>query len=120
MRVFGVCLILVCVLALPPAAVAEDINLWPPVESVTSLQATGSLLYPEAVKLARIDGDEHLDAVVVCTYSDTYACLRGNGDGTFGDEFASDYLDINPTDLVVGDFNNDGYPDIAGLNSGCG
>ena len=76
------------------------------------------------------DGDE--DVVVLNANSNTATIFLGNGDGTFG----STTLNLLPTPVVtshmnVGDFNNDGDPDLAfktitpdhviiGINDGTG
>ena len=95
------------------ATVRADVELGEPLESET-------LLSPKAVELADIDGDGILDAVVVGTsISARFACYGGMGDGTFGPEIASGYLFLQPTDLVVDDFDGDGILDIAGINNAC-
>lgn len=74
---------------------------------------------PHAVELAPVNADEALDAVVVAKRSATYGCYDGNGDGTFGEAVATGPLYLEPTDLVVGDFDGDGLLDIGGINSAC-
>jgi len=75
---------------------------------------------PYATKLVDVDADGHLDAVVVIKDTSSYACYKGNGDGSFGEEIAAGAMYLQPVDLEVGDFNDDGLPDIAGLNNACG
>jgi hypothetical protein len=74
---------------------------------------------PQAVELGDLDGDGRLDAVVVGKTSALYACYRGNGDGTFGEEIAVGSLYLQPTDLVLADFDGDGLLDIAAINNAC-
>lgn len=106
----------VAILSFPARAAPPDPEL---VLSSPALRLTASALGPRAVDLADIDADGSLDAVVVGFTSARYACYRGLGDGTFGEEFAVGGLYQEPVDLVVDDFNGDGLPDIAAINSAC-
>jgi hypothetical protein len=82
-------------------------------------RGTESLLGPRAVALEDIDRDGSLDAVAVGYANARYASYAGVGDGSFGEELAQGPLYLKPVDLVVGDFNGDGLPDIAAINSAC-
>src|SRR5579871_6595441 len=68
----------------------------------------------DSVAVGDFDGDGHLDLVVANGYSpdSTVSILLGNGDGTFGAarSFAAGY---GPSSVAVGDFNADGFPDLA-------
>ncbi len=79
---------------------------------------------PEDIAAADFDGDGNLDIVVADhgnnfddpLYGGTVVSLQyGNGDGTFrdGTEFKAGPF---PNSVAVGDFNNDGHPDIAVAN----
>ncbi len=114
MRIRGLAL-LSAFLALPMAASAQsELQLLPPLERLDTVFA------PEAIELADIDGDAVLDAVVVGRLEAAFACYRGVGDGSFGEEIARGRMYLEPIDLVVDDFNGDGLPDIAGINGACG
>ena len=101
-----------CLLAPALASRADPVRLSVPREKV-------SIASPRAVELADLDGDGRLDAVAVGLSPARYAAYEGNGDGTFGEELASGSLYLQPTDLVVGDFDGDGILDIAGINNAC-
>lgn len=77
---------------------------------------------PEAVALADVDRDGLLDAIIVSQSPAQFTCYRGAGDGTLGDELATRRLYLQPTDLVVDNFDNDpeGLPDVAAINKSCG
>ena len=114
----GLVLVLIfLVFAFP--AIGAEIRLSSPVPSLTAGKT------PMAVELAEIDADSTLDAVIVgsLTGSTTvpkYSCFHGVGDGIFTGEISQGDLYLSPTDLVVGDFNEDGFLDIAAINGACG
>ena len=69
---------------------------------------TGSL--PQAVKLADMNGDTWLDAVVAST--SLVSVLPNDHNGSFGARLDSPGI-LSPRDLVTGDFNGDLKPDVA-------
>jgi hypothetical protein len=75
---------------------------------------------PWAVAVGDFNGDGQQDLAVTYTApSTTVSVLLGNGDGTF--QAAQDYSvgdGAAPFALTVGDFNNDGIPDLATANRG--
>ncbi len=78
---------------------------------------------PEAVALGDQDGDGLLDVFVVGGEGDFpnyFACYKGDGAGGFGEELARGVLYLNPSDLVVGDFDGTNGLDVAAVNEGCG
>lgn len=112
-RILSVAVLLSILTLASAARAAERLHLSLPLEF---MPPAGS---PQAVELADIDLDGILDAVVVIPESSIYDCYHGAGDGTFTSRIASGSLYLEPTDLVVGDFNSDGLPDIAAINSAC-
>jgi hypothetical protein len=78
---------------------------------------------PVAVVAGDFNGDGHLDLVVATAasypdYKGTLSILLGKGDGAFQAAQTHD-LSTDPRSLAVGDFNGDGYLDLAmvGFNS---
>lgn len=75
------------------------------------------------VAVADFNGDGILDIAASDYYNGVVQIFTGNGsngigDGTFsvGGTFATDVTSSNPQELVAGDFNGDGHPDIAVTN----
>jgi hypothetical protein len=68
-----------------------------------------------AAVAADFNGDGILDVAAVRTSTNAVQVFLGNGDGTFQapQSFA---VDNNPFGLAVGDFNGDGFPDLATAN----
>src|ERR1022692_2000086 len=70
---------------------------------------------PCSIAIGDLDGDQEADLVVADLQSSDVAVLLGNGNGTFQANTAfpvpSGPGDLNS--LVIGDFNDDGVPDIA-------
>ncbi len=85
-------------------------------------QSMSVAITAEAVALGRMTGDETIDAVAVGKISTTarYSLFSGTGDGSFSDAPSNGALYNSPSDLVIGDFNNDGKLDFVALNGGCG
>jgi hypothetical protein len=72
------------------------------------------------VAVADFNGDGILDIAATDNFNGVVQIFTGNGDGTFtpGATYATDPATAaNPVSLVVGDFNNDGKPDLAVVNN---
>jgi len=73
--------------------------------------------YPYSIAVADLNGDGKQDLAVVNLVAGTqggFSVLLGNGDGTFQPQtqyFTGAYT--SPSQVVVGDFNGDGIPDLA-------
>jgi hypothetical protein len=67
---------------------------------------------PVSVALADLNGDKKLDLLALNRNDKTLMVLPGSGDGTFGAGQVYN-LAANPSAFYVGDFNNDGIPDVA-------
>ncbi len=65
------------------------------------------------VWLTDVDGDKNLDVIASVAATGTVLIYTGGGDGTFASATSIDVGLLNPRDLVVADFNDDGRPDIA-------
>src|SRR5690606_28443858 len=82
---------------------------------------------PYAIASADFDGDGDVD-VVVANYdyaapggtdgSSGFAVLFNEGDGVFGEPVHYTFTTKGSFDVVVGDFDEDGHPDLALPNSG--
>jgi hypothetical protein len=79
---------------------------------------------PKSVAVADLNGDGIPDLAVAnfcgitadnCTSAGTVSILLGRGDGTFQSAVNYD-TGYQPQSVVVGDFNNDGIPDMAAAN----
>jgi hypothetical protein len=74
-------------------------------------------LKPSALRLADVNDDGHLDALVANGGSDTVSVLLGNGDGTFKPR--KDYrTGDNPGGVAVADMDRDGFLDVIVSNLG--
>lgn len=82
---------------------------------------SGSTNYSlQYVAVADFNGDGILDIAATDNFNGVVQIFTGNGDGTFtaGATYATDPATAaNPVSLVVGDFNNDGKPDLAVVNN---
>jgi hypothetical protein len=57
-----------------------------------------------------VDGDTQVDLVTVSSAAQTIKVQLGNGDGTFS--LPLTYTAPSPTEVTLGDLNNDSFPDI--------
>ncbi|MGA7402848.1 MAG: FG-GAP-like repeat-containing protein [Candidatus Sulfotelmatobacter sp.] len=76
---------------------------------------------PQAAAFGDFRNDGNLDVVVANSGNpggNSISVLLGNGDGTFQTPAAVYATDTAPEGIAVGDFNGDGYSDIAVTNSG--
>ncbi len=75
---------------------------------------------PYGVAVADFNGDGALDLAVANSGSDDASVLLGNGDGTFQTQSTYPVASggSNAYGVAVGDFNGDGFPDIAVASSG--
>ncbi len=78
--------------------------------------ATGS--QPKGIAVADLNGDTHPDIVLTNAGGSpgTVGVLLGKGDGTFKAQVTYN-TGLNPWAVAVGDFNNDGIPDLAVANN---
>ncbi len=94
-----------------------DGTLNPGVNYSNSTLTNYSLQY---VAVADFNGDGKLDIAATDSFNGLVQIFTGNGDGTFtpGATYKTDpSTAANPVGLVVGDFNNDGKPDLAVVNN---
>ena len=78
----------------------------------------GTTSQPSSIAVGDFDNDSRLDIVVANKGTDNVGVLFGYGNGTFSDQITlSSGVGSQPTSVTVGDFNNDGRPDIAVANS---
>jgi hypothetical protein len=77
--------------------------------------AGAATLFPDAVRILDLDGDDDNDVVLASPASGFVAVLRNAGDGTFADEtlYPLGTAPSYPSDLTVGDLDGDGDPDLA-------
>ena len=78
---------------------------------------------PWAVAAGYVDGDANLDLVVTDVPGDTVWIILGNGDGTFQTTGISPVAvpfppGAGPAAVVIGDFDGDGFADLAVVNQG--
>lgn len=68
---------------------------------------------PQAIAVADVNGDSKLDIIAANPESGTVTVLLGDGAGHFhsapGSPFPAGHL---PNDIGIGDFNDDGHPDL--------
>jgi hypothetical protein len=78
--------------------------------------ATGS--QPKGIAVADLNGDSHPDIVLTNAGGSpgTVGVLLGKGDGTFKAQVTYT-TGLNPWAVAIGDFNNDGIPDLAVANN---
>ena len=68
------------------------------------------------VAAADVNGDGHADLIALSPVTENFSVLYGHGDFTFQNAFtflAGPAHGANPVDFAVGDFDGDGYPDLA-------
>ena len=73
---------------------------------------------PTVISVADFDQDGNLDIAVPGTQFGAITILKGNGDGTFTEipqVVQPSISSASATAMTVGDFNGDGWPDIAAL-----
>ena len=113
----------------PPAIPFTDITLEAGIDFIHENGATGDKLLPESMgsgaALFDFDGDGHPDLLLVNSTHwpgrepaneppPTQRLYRNDGTGRFEDVTAGSGLDVSfyATGVAVGDFDNDGFPDI--------
>ncbi len=100
--------------------------------SVTSLRNNGARSFtfmgnhsvgtsPRSIALGDFNQDNKVDVVVANYNSNSVSVLPGNGDATFGPAISTAASGSNPEfrsplGVAVGDFNQDGVPDVATAN----
>ncbi len=71
---------------------------------------------PTDMAFADLNADGNLDLTVTCVGSSSIGVMLGNGKGAFiGNPYP---VEIDPRGLTVGDFDEDGQPDLAVVNGG--
>jgi hypothetical protein len=112
-RIAGASALSLLVMLLASSETLAGVRLSDPIESPVAQGWAG------AVALADLDRDGILDAVVAGKTLAVYGAYHGSGDGSFSPSMASGSLYKEPRDLVLGDFDGDGRPDLAAINSAC-
>jgi hypothetical protein len=87
------------------------------------LENNNNTVTSNAIAAADFNGDGKLDLVETCASSNEQPCnllliLSGNGDGTFTQSCMTPLAFAGSQSMAVGDFNGDGQPDAAVINSG--
>jgi hypothetical protein len=84
----------------------------------STITLSGSLS-PNSAGIADFNKDGIPDLLVVGSSfgEGDFQVLLGNGDGTFGNPMDTLFFEI-PTSVTIGDFNGDGIPDFASVQSG--
>ena len=75
---------------------------------------SGVVPYADKFNFADINADGNLDIISANTSSAGTSVVLGNGDGTFGARINNS--NVTNRSVVIGDFNGDGVPDIAGCS----
>lgn len=78
-------------------------------------------VFPQSIQIADFDGDGNPDLAVAdeCGNTNLLWVMPGRGDGTFGPPRSfplGNGRELKPFQVVVGDFNGDGKPDVAVAN----
>jgi len=85
----------------------------------TAEQAIGYDSRPKHISIGDFDRNGHLDLVVVNSGSDSIGIFLGFGNGSFSDQITHSIgFGSKPYAVVVGNFNNDTYLDLAVANFG--
>jgi hypothetical protein len=83
------------------------------------MYSTGSSSYPYAVASGDLNNDTRLDLVIANEGTDSIGIFSGFDYATFQNQVNySNNNTLTPLGIIVGDFNNDGYLDIAATFSG--
>jgi RHS repeat-associated protein len=73
----------------------------------------------DLLALADLDKDRNLDLVTLSTSTNSASVLLGNGNGTSDAGLTSNVgVGSRPTSITLGDFNEDGIPDVITANTG--
>jgi hypothetical protein len=76
---------------------------------------TGS--FPQGVTVGDFNGDGNADLAITNNGDNTVTVLLGDGTGNFMEQFFSPYtVGLGPAGIAVGDFNGDGFADLAIVN----
>jgi len=84
------------------------------VTSASTITVTGS---PQAIAVADINDDDHVDFITINFEEDDVKTFLGDGSGnfTFGKSFP---VGVQPIEVALFDMNDDGILDIISLNEG--